>query len=482
MKQILLPTILGLCLSALPAAAKPNILFVYTDDQASWAMGVSGDPNARTPNMDRLASEGARFTNAFCTTPVCSPARASIMTSRYAIEFGIRDFIPMPGHKCYDPETVNGLDPKSTTFAEILQSAGYATGLVGKWHLGNWTEDPRRTFHPTRHGFDYFMGLPEGGCSPQDPELEKDGKIQKFKGLTTDILTEHAIGYIRGNGAEKPFLLCLNYRAPHGAWLPVAPEDWAPYKDMDPTLPHPDYPGLDVKKVKRMMREYLASTSGVDRNLGRILATLEDLGIAGNTIVIFSSDHGYNMGHNGIFHKGNGKWVTKTFPKKTETIDPKYRPNMYDNSLKVPLLVKWPGVTRPGMVIDQTVSMLDILPTVAEMAGATIPGDAMVRGRSIVPLLRGKMPAGWNDDYFGVYSMINYCTSYMRCYRTPEWKLIRDFRNPERDELYHLGKDPEERVNLIRSKEVQVIVEKLHRKILAHMETIGDPLIKDMNQ
>ena len=459
--------------------ARPNILFIYTDDQAPWALGASGDPNAHTPNMDRLAAEGAYLKNAFVTTPVCSPSRVSLMTSQYAEEYGILDFIPHPNHRLYDPENDKGLDPESITFAEVLQEAGYTTGLVGKWHLGDWTQTEDKKYHPTNHGFDYFMGLTGGGTTPDNPVLEKDGVVREFEGLTTDILTDHAIEFIENN-AQGPFLLNLHYRAPHGRWLPVAEEDWAPYADMDPHLPNPAYPDLDVEKAKRKMREYLASTSGVDRNIGRILDLLEELEISGNTIVIFTSDHGYNMGHNGIEHKGNGIWITKTLPPATEHIAAKYRPNLYDNSLKVPAIVRWPGVIEPGATIEQTTSNLDWYPTIVEMAGAELPKEETIRGRSLLPLLKGEDVEVWNNDFFAEYSMVNYCEAYMRCYRTTEWKLVKDFLNPERDELYHIARDPEENINLIQDcrAEVKAIIKQLEDKLTARMAEINDPVLK----
>ncbi|MCK4676593.1 MAG: sulfatase-like hydrolase/transferase [Bacteroidales bacterium] len=460
---------------------KPNIIFILTDDQAPWALGASGDPNASTPNMDRLAHNGAYFKNAFITTPVCSPSRASIMTSRYASEYGILDFIPDPNHRLYNPDYNPGLDPESITFAEVLQKAGYKTGLVGKWHLGDWMLTDAKKFHPTNHGFDYFMGLTGGGTTPDDPELEKNGKVRKFQGLTTDILTDYAMQFIKSN-ADKSFLLCLNTRAPHGRWLPVAKEDWVPFENMDPYLPNPDYPDLDVEMVKRQMREYLASTRGVDRNLDRIIALCDELGLTDHTIIIFFSDHGYNMGHNGIKHKGNGIWMTKHLPEDTENILGKYRPNMYDNSLKVPAFVYWSGVIKPGTVIHHTITSLDLYPTIVEMAGAELPDDHIVRGRSFVPLLKGEEIENWDDNFYGEYSMINYCDAFMRCYRTSEWKLVRDFLNPERDELYNIAYDPQENINLIHDprEEIQQVIENLHLKILQHMEDINDPLLDEI--
>ena len=148
--------------------------------------------------------------------------------------------------------------------------------------------------------------------------------------------------------------MSLHYRAPHARWLPVRDEDWAPFDELDPKLPHPDYPDLNVEKVKRMTREYLASTAGVDRNVGKIMEELELLKLADNTIVIFSSDHGYNMGHNGIWHKGNGHWVVNNPPPATPNIPRGQRPNMYDHSIRVPTAVRWPSVVKPNTVINET--------------------------------------------------------------------------------------------------------------------------------
>lgn len=478
----LLILLLLLSISMYGQDKKPNILFIYTDDQAYWTIGAYGNEQAYTPNIDRLAYEGANLENAFVTTPVCSPSRVSLMTGRYASEFGISDFIPQPGHRLYDPENEIGLSPKSITFAEVLAGAGYTTGLIGKWHLGDWTKDPSNKFHPTNHGFDYFMGLTGGGASPVNPPLEKNGEIKEFEGLTTDILTDHAIEFLK-EYSNEPFMLSINYRAPHGAWLPVAEEDWEPYKNMDPELPNPDYPDLDVTRVKRMMREYLASVSGVDRNVGRLLHILDMLHVADNTIVIFTSDHGYNMGHNGIFHKGNGIWVTNSLPPKYPNIEQRYRPNLYDQSLKVPAIIRWPGVITPGLSISETVTNLDWFPTLLEMANLTMPEEKVVRGKSIVPLLRGEKVKEWQDSFYSEYDMINYAQSYMRSYRTKKWKLVKDFKNPERDEIYNIAKDPEENINLIYDSRqtIKNKIDELTSKIREYMNRTDDSLLDTLS-
>jgi arylsulfatase A-like enzyme len=473
-----LPTIL-LILAALLAPSlqpqttqpgHPNIVFILADDQAPWALGLSGHPYASTPNLDRLFQEGAYLVNSFTTTPVCSPSRASLMTGRYGSEIGITEWI----NPRREPEL--GLDPKLVTWPEVLEQGGYRTGLVGKWHLGLADK-----FHPTKTGFDYFMGFRGGGTTPSDPELEENGKYRKFEGFTTDILTDRALGFLERNKG-RTFHLSIHFRAPHAPWLPVRDEDWAPFDGIDPKVPNPDYPKLDIPRVKKMTREYLASVRGVDRNVGRVLKRLDELGLSGKTIVIYSSDHGYNMGHNGIWHKGNGHWVLTENPKATYNIPDGQRPNMYDNSIRVPTAVRWPGVVKPGTTITQTVANIDWYRTIVEMAGLRVPAGVTIRGRSIVPLLKGERLA-WENDFYAEYSTRHQSYTHMRMYRTAEWKLIRDFLDPSRDELYNLKSDPAETKNLIGAgtPETKRVIGELHAKIVARMQEIGDPVVRLAN-
>jgi len=453
-------------------APRPNILFLFTDDQAPWALTASGHPHAVTPHMDSLVQQGAYLPNSFTVTPVCSPSRASLISSRYGTELGITDWI----HPAREPEL--GLPTDTTTWVQLLNDAGYHTGLVGKWHLG--TPD---SMHPTQFGYDHFMGFRTGGAPTKNPTLEKDGENRKFEGLTTDILTDHALEFLESTSADKPFCLTLHFRAPHTRWLPVAEEDWAPFADLDPTIPNPDYPNLNVPRVKQITREYLASVAGVDRNVGRILKYLKDEGLEENTVVIFSSDHGYNMGHNGIWHKGNGHWVLTKNPPATENIPKGQRPNMYDNSIRVPTIIRWPGTIQPGTKVTQTVSNLDWFPTLLEMAGVEIPADVKIHGKSIVPLLKQK-EVEWDNDFYAEYSTKHQSRTHMRMYRTPKWKLIRDFLNEGRDELYNLEEDPAEANNLIDSdsSEIQAIVKQLDAKIVEKMKSINDPVLSSVSK
>jgi choline-sulfatase len=453
------------------AARRPNIVFILTDDQGAWAWG-DGHPNAYTPNLNRLRAEGAVLANYFNTTPVCSPSRASLLTSRYATETGITDYL--------SPERMLdlGLDAALPAWPRFFSDAGYRTGLIGKWHVG---EQDRHL--PQRFGYQYFAGWRHGAGTSQDPDIEIDGRVRNVEGYTPDILTDLAVDFIRHDD-DRPFLLSLHYWAPHAntknntpdgdrTWLPLSDADWDRFKDLDPTLPEPSHPDLDVPRAERMTREYLASVASVDRNLGRLFAELEDRGLAETTLVVFTSDNGFNMAHHGIWHKGNGRWLL--------THNQGDRPNMWDTSLRAPAIVRWPGRIAPGSTMTHTATNLDWFPTLLAAAGVPVPEDAALRGRDLMPLLEGE-EAAWNDDLFAQYAMWdwNQNGANLRAYRTTDWKLIRDFKHAGQDELYHLAADPAELHNLIDSDDPAVIqarerLETLLRKAMAH---IHDPALE----
>ena len=450
------------------ADSRPNIVFIYTDDQAPFAVAAAGDKRFVTPNIDRIFYEGAHLRNSFVTTPVCSPSRVGLIASRYGTEMGITDWI--------NPrkEPMLGLDPQTPTWPKLLAAAGYQNGLFGKWHLG--THD---RYHPTRMGYHTFMGVRSGGCPPKDPTLELlDGRVQQVAGYTCDIFTDHALQFIRDHG-ERSFLVSLHFRAPHSAWLPVRPEDWEPFAQLDPAIPNPDYPDLDVDLIKKRTREYLAAVKSVDRNVGRVLALLEQLKLASNTIVIFTSDHGYNLGEHGVWFKGNAiRALTKNPPQRWKHIPRNRRPNLWDTSLRVPTAVRWPGVIQPGSKVTHTISNLDWFPTLLAMAGLDPPGDALIRGRDVTPLLRGE-DVPWNDDLYAEYSMHHGATTHMRGYRTPQWKYWRDFASPGREELYDLVNDPEETTNLVDSERPhhRRVRQELEQRVLRTMKELDDPAL-----
>ena len=449
----------------LSAAERPNIVFIYTDDQAPTAAGFAGNPQLKTPHIDRIAREGATLVNSFVTTPVCSPSRAGLMTSRYSSELGILDWINPRS------ESELGLDPDLVTWPELLQKTGYRTALVGKWHLG--TQD---RFHPTTMGYDEFFGFRSGGNRPQNPTLEKNGETREFPGFTADVLTDGAIEFLEST-TEDPFLLSLHFRAPHAAWLPVAESDWAPYREMDPILPDPDWPGLNVERVKKMTREYYASCASVDRNVGRVLAALDRLKLTTRTIVIFTSDHGYHLGHNALWYKGNAQWQLKKLPEQVwDGIAPKQRPNLFDQALRVPTAIRWPGVIRPGSTIQETITNLDWFPTLVSMAGCNLPDDVKIHGRDFTPLLTDSEVENWDNDLYAEYSMRHGATTDMRAIRTPRWKLMVDYGNKGRRELYDLKSDPTEKRNLAgnRAPEIAAVEARLNGRLIKHLRSIGD--------
>ena len=446
-------------------AERPNIVFLYADDQAAWTIGALGNAESRTPNIDRLYAEGVGLTNAFTTTPVCSPSRAGLMASRYGTELGITDYLN------HSREPGNGLDPDLPTWPELLQAAGYKTALVGKWHLGNLDK-----FLPTRYGFDLFFGFRTGASISKDPVVESNGVKRTVEGYTPDVLTDEAIRFIRSAAGRDPFLLSLHFWAPHAntanrtpdgdrTWLPLSEVDWAPFRNLDVSLPQPDYPGLDIPRARRMLAEYLGAVASLDRNVGRLLDAIDELGVTDDTVVVFTSDHGYNLGHNGIWHKGNGRWLLKD--------NRGARSNMYDHSIRVPAVVRWPARLPPGTTVDQILLNLDWFPTLLALAGVEVPVGAKLRGQSFLSLLEGRS-IPWRTAFYGEYRQLHQEQVDQRMWRTDRWKLIRDSR-PGMNELYDLASDPEEHVNLMGDdrQEIRELVKRLDDALRERMEQIS---------
>jgi uncharacterized sulfatase len=451
-----------LCLGLQPAARsedKLNIISIVTDDQAPWSIGAYGNQESRTPHMDRIAREGARFLNAFTATPVCSPSRATFLTGLYGTQVGITDWIAPA-----ESDAGAGLPPETTTWPEVLQRHGYATALIGKWHLGG-----KPQFHPTRHGFDQFYGFLGGGNQPVNPTLEVAGKEAKLSGPLPDLLTDEAVRFVRAN-RSRPFGLLVHFRAPHLPYGPVPDEDSAPFQQLDPTIPK--FPALDAAQVKKWTRDYYASIHSVDRNLGRLLGVLDELDLAVRTIVLFTSDHGYNIGHHGIHTKGNGVWVAGGVggPK---------RPNMWDTSIRVPLLVRWPGVVRPGVEIAQPVSNVDTFASVLGMLGIAAPDGVKHQGADFSTLLRGES-VQWRDTVFGQYDLHNAGQANMRMIRTPQWKLVRHHFTNMLDELYNLSDDAGETKNLYGDAKHRAVRNDLQKRLTDWQRSIDDPLLRSV--
>lgn len=460
---------LSLALAA-PRQERFNLVFVLTDDQARWGVGAYGNPDVRTPHMDRLAGDGARFLNAFTATPVCSPSRATFLTGLYGTQVGITDWIAPIGS-----DVGVGLPESAITWPEVLQRHGYATMLLGKWHLG---EAPR--FHPTRHGFDRFFGFLRGGNRPIDPVLEVNAEERQVKGSLPDLLVDQANRFLEEN-RDNPFALLLHFRAPHRPYSPVPEEDSAQVRALDPTVPQS--PGLDVSVTKTWLREYYASIHSIDRNLGRLLDRLDSLDLATKTIVVFTSDHGYMIGHHGLHGKGNAYWMLGDEERPM-------RPNMFEESIRIPLIIRWPGQVRPGLQVEETVSNVDIFPSILTMLGVETPAQAKRQGMDFTPLLKDEKVA-WRTDLFGQYDLHNNGLAFMRMIRTPRWKFVRHYYSNYEDELYDLEADPGETRNLYREHLARVsrepgyrdvalseVVKDLQQRLTAWQRSIDDPLLR----
>lgn len=449
----------GLIAGSQQTPEKWNIISIVTDDQARWSVGAYGNLETSTPHMDRLAREGVRFLNAFVPHPVCSPSRVSFLTGLYSTRMGITDWISPE-----ESEKGLGLPPESVTWPEILQEHGYATALIGKWHLGTLPQH-----HPTRHGFDHFFGFLEGGNRPMNPTLEVEGETRQLEGSLPDLLVDDAIRFIDTH-RQEPFAILLHFRAPHSPYLPVPDEDQEPFLRLQPTVPLEQ--GADLKTIQTWTREYYSSVHSIDRNLGRLLNTLDRRGLSERTIVLFTSDHGYMIGHHSLRFKGNAHWVAGG------VVGPK-RPNMYEESIAVPLIIRWPGVASPGTAISEMVTNTDTFPSVLAMLGIEVPEGLNVDGRDFTPLIRDEQIA-WREAIYGQYDLHNSGLAFMRMIRTPRWKLIRHHYSRMLDELYDLKEDPNERLNLYRNSDFQEIRQRLQEQLSSWQRSVDDPLLKGL--
>ena len=444
-------------------APRLNIVSIVTDDQSEWSIGAYGNKESRTPNMDRLARDGVRFVNAFTCTPVCSPSRASFLTGRYGTRLGVTDWItPKQGKDGV------GLPTKTVTWPKILQQQGWRTGLIGKWHLGDVAHN-----HPTQLGFDTFFGAVGGSFKPKDPELEIDGKLTSMEGFGADILTDAALRFIETNRAG-PFALLIHYREPHMPYGPVPNVDAAPFTNLDPTVPPAS--GTNSAQVKLWTRAYYAAIHSVDRNLGRILALLDELKLSTNTIVMFTSDHGYMIGHHGLHSKGNAYRIDKVAGAGRQT-----RPNMFEESIRIPWILRWPGVTKPGQKISQRVSNLDTYATVLGMLGLKAISENKQEGIDLSPLLRGKSFTP-HDAIYAQYDLRNEAVDSMRMVRTRDWKLVRHYFADGADELFNLRDDPGELKNLYGVPAHLRTQKRLQKQLTEWQRSIDDPVLRRLEQ
>lgn len=425
------------------AMKRPNLLIIMSDDQGPWALGCAGTPELKTPNIDRLAAGGIRFENFFCVSPVCSPARASFLTGRIPSGHGVHDWIrrgnmdDTRGRTWHGPEVRTEYLAGLTGFTDILAENGYRCAISGKWHLG--AGDVPQKSH------DFWCVHSLGGDSYTDYWVfDNSEHITRRTQYVSDYFTARAMDFLETHAQENSdnsFCLSLHYTAPHAPWRESEqpPDIWNAYADTEFSLPReevnpifgasPWNPAEDERR--ETIRGYFTTITAMDRCIGLLMDKLDALGLTENTMVIFTGDNGFNMGHHGILGKGNG-----TFPL-----------NMYDESVKVPFIVYCPHRFPGGIVNNNLLSHYDFMPAILDYLELENPLDGQLPGRSFAPVLRGEKPDAVSNETEGPEIVV--CDEYgpNRMLRTPEWKYVQRYpRGP--DELYCLADDPRESENL----------------------------------
>jgi arylsulfatase A-like enzyme len=435
------PALLGALLVATvvlgeAAVGRPNILLIVTDDQRHDALGVvqreqgaaARFPFFETPNLDRLAAGGARFRNAFVTHSLCSPSRASMLSGRQSSGHGIKD-----NRTAFRPDR---------TWAHALGEAGYRTGYFGKWHMGRQEDRP---------GFAETFSFAGQGTYTNCRFLE-NGTWVETSGWVDDVTTDKAIHFVSARSRE-PFAIVVGYKTPHDprqpaprhaeryAGVEIAPP---PNREARPTFPAPPERPWNPRLLNRL--NYFRCLQGVDDNVGRLLDALEANGLADDTVVIFVSDNGYYLGEHGLGDKRTA----------------------YDESLRIPLLVRYPRKVQAGLRIDAMALNIDLAATVLELAG--VPLDWKQDGRSLVPLLQGGRPADWRTEYF--YENFRDpefpdATFDVEALRTEDAKIVVFPGRPEWTQAFDLKLDPQEMNNVASDPSAAAWVSELRRRLEA---------------
>ena len=437
--------------------SRPNIIFILVDDLRWDELGIAGHPYLKTPHIDRIGSEGALFRNAFMTTPLCSPSRASFLTGQYAFAHGITDNVDrsVASHKLI-------------TFPLLLQQAGYATAFIGKWHMGN-DDSPRP-------GFDRWVSF-KGQGSYLNPEINDDGSDVNGRGYITDLLNGYAVEYIRRRH-DKPFLVYLAHKAIHpevmqhgdGSVNLAEAERFIPAERhrnlfagkaiprrrnaMRPPIGKPalqrtinDLPPLGSKTATsdEVVFGRQRSLMAIEEGVGEILKALQETNQLDNTVIVFASDNGYFYGEHGLSVE---------------------RRLAYEESIRMPLLVRYPRLIKAGTVRDEFALNIDVAPTLLELAGVSPP--VKTQGRSLMPLLKG-LGSEWRRSF-----LIEYYSDKVfprirnmgyKAVRTERWKYIHYSELDGMDELYDLKTDPYEMRNIINQRDAASTLEDLKREL-----------------
>ncbi|MSV27962.1 MAG: DUF4976 domain-containing protein [Bryobacterales bacterium] len=423
-------------------AGRPNIVFILTDDQRWDEMSIAGHPFLKTPNMDRVGREGVLFKNCFVSIPLCSPSRASFLTGKYP-----------HSHKIFDNTNRSERSYELITYLLLMQRAGYETGYVGKWHMGN-DDSPRP-------GFNRWVSF-RGQGQYIDPLLNIDGKQVKNEGYMTDLLNGHAVDFLKQKH-EKPFLLYVAHKAVHGPFTPAerhknlysdqpiarapnAKDTLEGKPNLQRKIEKAPQPGPGTGSPDDLIRNQMRALMAVDEGVGQILKTLEETGQLDKTFVIFTSDNGYFWGEHGLGDKRAA----------------------YEESIRIPLLIRYPKLIKAGSVREQMALNIDIAPTVLQLAGLPVPRD--MHGRSLLPVLRSekaRLRTSFLTEYYMEQQTPRFPT--WQAARTEQWKYIHYIDPPgapdSLDELYDIKADPYEMKNLIGDPKLAATLKRMKQEL-----------------
>lgn len=476
---------LGVNVFAQPKS-KPNIIVILSDDHAVQSIGAYGSKIGATPNLDRLAKQGAVYNKAFVANSICGPSRAILLTGKYSHVNGFKN-------------NRDKFDASQDVFPKRLRASGFQTAWIGKWHLLSYPQ-----------GFDYWNILPGQGQYYNPSFISMKGDTSRIEGYCTNVTTDIALNWLEGRDKEKPFFMVVGEKAPHRTWMPEI-QDLGKFDDVNFPLPANFYDsydkrvaaamqdmsiektmkiGYDLKmksdtdklassflarmnpaqrqawntyydriendfqkrnltgraltewKFQRYMKDYYSTVLSLDRNIGRILDYLDKNDLTKNTIVVYTSDQGFYLGEHG--------WFDKRF--------------MYEESMRTPLIIRYPGVIKPGTVSNQMISNVDFAPTFLEAAGIAIPKE--IQGRSMMPLLKNARASIRKSAYYHFYEYPGE-HSVLKHFgiRTSRYKLIRFYDHKNFWELYDLQSDPNEMKNLYGEKKYQVITNDLKKQL-----------------
>jgi arylsulfatase A-like enzyme len=443
---------------------RPNILYIMSDDHAAPAIGAYGSKINQTPNIDRIAHDGIRLDNCFCTNSICTPSRATILTGKYSHINGATRF--------------NEFDPKHVTLQQLLQQSGYETAMIGKWHL-----------HRDPSHFDYWNVLPGQG-KYHDPAFIEMGERKQYQGYATDIITDITLDYLDRRDETKPFFLCYQHKAPHD---PFEYDDKHSHMYEDGDIPEPptlfdDHSGhakavgaslqgigvgvhtiyeektghlKGIARKKAQYQEYIKSylrcVASVDDNVGRVLDYLDDNGLTENTIVIYTSDQGFFLGEHG--------WYDKRF--------------MFEEALRMPFLMRYPGVTDAGSTSGAMVLNVDFAPTLLDYAGVATPAD--MQGRSARAVLEGEVPDDWRKSMYYRYYRSHFNQAPHYGVRTDRYKLI-CFHGHGEWNLFDLEKDPLEMQSVYDDPAYASVVAELKTELERLRRELGDTDVNESDE